>query len=439
MSLQAKHITIIIIVALVARIVLGLAIFSHNNYDVKKSIIGHDCYYETAVNILHGNGFSCKLQPPYTPNIISAPIYPYLLALILLIFKSNLAIIIIQGFASVLIPVLSYLVVKRVTRSPIIALATGLFLAIEPYTAMLAITMLTETVFTILWLLFVIFLHDFLNDKTYKNIVFSAIFFALATLTRPNIQFLLVLTPIFIWWRFRRDWSRDLYYKIALYGVIIIVIISPWLYHNYKTIHKITISAHVSDSLYLYLLPSAITKEKGISFEQARLEFYKQENINDIDDILKPENSQKYTKRAIILLAKHPIGLTKSLTATVVGFFTHDGYLDIIDRFGYKPILPSSLANIQTLNYPGAIILFGRALWIFITISFSMGAILFIKRHPKNQMALWALCTIFYFAGITLIIGLGVNARFRFAINTFIIMFSFYAWHSLIKSFKANK
>lgn len=434
-----KHLTIIIIIACVVRIILGWTILNHNNYDVEKSIVGHDCYYETAVNILHGNGFSCKLQPPYTPNIISAPIYPYLLALILLIFKSNLAIIIIQGLVSTLIPILSYLVVKRVMQSSTIALATGLFLAIEPYTALVAITMLTETVFTIFWLLFVIFLHDFLNDKTYKNVIFSAIFLALATLTRPNIQFLLVFTLIFMWWRLHREQSRGLYYKLALWGIIIMVIISPWLYYNYKTIHKITISTHVSDNLYMYLLPSVIAKEKSISFEQARLEFYKQENISNIDEILKPENSQMYAKHALILLIKHPVGLVKSLITTVVGFFIHDGYLDILDRFSYQPVFPSSLSNLQDLNYSGAIILLGRILWILITISFGVGAILFLKKYSQNQMAIWTLSVIVYFAFTTLIIGLGINARFRFAINTFIIMFCFYAWHSLLKSPKVNK
>lgn len=442
MSLTSKYIKIIVSIALAVRILLGWAILSHNNYNIEKSIISLDDYYEMGENIINGNGFSSDTHPPFTPNPIRVPIYPYFLATILWIFKSRLAIAIIQGIISTLIPIFSYLLVRRIFTSPTIAFVTGLFLAIEPFTALVSITMLTETIFTVFWLLFIYFFFDFLHDKTYKSLLFSGLFFGIACLTRPNILLLFIFTIGFIWWRFRTEWTKELFFKSALWGMVIVVIISPWIYRNYRTFNKITFSAHISDNLYLYLVPSVLALEKKIPFEQARTDFYAEEGITDINDILKPTNSQKYTQHAISILSEHPVGLIKTLAKTMISFFIHDGYVEILERFDYAPHLPASFSDINStsrfifsiknINTGGVIIVVGRLFWIFITISCIFGVVLSLKKYPKNYAIWWALCAILYFAATTLIIGLGINSRFRFGVNPFIIMFAVYAWHSLL-------
>ena len=446
----------IFLLAVFVRILLFSAVYEHENYNLYPSFPASDGYYTMAQNLLAGRGLSEKSSPPFSLSAHRTPLYPLFISGIVYLSESYWGVLVVQIILGGFIPVLGWLVTKRIFVSQKLATTTALILAAEPFSASLSSVLLTETLFTFLFLFAMIFFFSYLQNERYRNIILASIFLGLITLTRPTTLYLPAILIFFLLWRWGKRLSFRSGIHLTTFLVFFFLVLSPWLYRNYRLFHVPIISTTSTQSLYFHLVPSAIALDNHIGLSEMESKFLSDQKFT-YDDIV-PKNTRKFQTSAFEILKKHPYGLMQSLLITAVTFFTHDGYLEILNRLGFLTDLrierPSivalfespqqTTALIQTLvRGPAAIIIVGRLIWIAITVSFFYGAFRYLRSRDRRPEGMIALICIAFFMLTTAIIGLGVYARFRVPVNTFILAFAvyglFYGWNDIATRLKNKK
>ncbi|MBI5140215.1 MAG: glycosyltransferase family 39 protein [Candidatus Vogelbacteria bacterium] len=422
------------------------------------TIAGADGYYSISQNILAGHGFSSAGNPPYVLNSYRPPMMPYFIAWMYMIFGSYWAVIIIYMILSSLLAILAIRISEFLTKSEAVSALVGMFIAIEPYTIVFSTIFYGETLFMFFFFLSILFLFKYLKGNMLSRLLLSAFFLGTATLTKPVVQYLPIIAMAIMIWNIKKK-SLPSYVPIALYGLVFLVTISPWVYRNYKEFNIIGISSQANVQIYEMLVPSTLAIENDTSWGE---EYHKllnsgtgvidvnASNIKDTDD---------YLKRAIPVLLAHPAALIVLSANTALNFFIHDGMYDVLRRIGLSPKVslrkpalfllltsPKEIFSeiIDRTTKPEILILVGRVLWTIITIASFAGVALYIKKG-LTPYALVAILTTGYFMLTALSIGLAVNARYRLPVNLFIIFFALYAllifWKpsDSIRSYKINQ
>lgn len=417
--------------ALAARVLLFAVDYHAAGFNLEQTIHGGDAYYEISANIVRGNGFSADVMPPYAPHPLRTPLYPYAIAAVLWIFGSYWVVLALQLVVGSLSPVLAMVIAQKLSGSSKIALVVGAVMALEPSQVLFSSIFFTETFFIFLFLLFVFLFLQYLERRSPHLLAASALCLGVATLTKPTPEFLpLILIPIVLW-QFRNDIKRGVVHA-CIFAAIFLAVLSPWLYHNYKTFGVVGMSAQPAFNLMVYLAPSVVALEQNKPLDLGV--FLAQQHIDPTKITL--ANGNTYTKRAISIIKAHPIGLAIVTALSAVTFFTHDGVLTVLQYAGVsfgptlsQPALVLLLHDPFSFVYkmatraagPEGIIIFFRLLNIFITIMFFVGvAWLWRKKRFSTPLA-FAILLVLYFLLTTPINGLGVNARFRMPVEAVIV------------------
>jgi len=431
-----KWLIIIFIIAVLLRLVL-LSVNVHNAPDFANAIKGDDGYFEYSRNIADGNGFTYKEGDVYLPTTLRPPLYPYFLATLISIYDSYPFVIFIQIIIGSLIPVLAMLVARKYILRDSIVITIGFLLAIEPYSMLMSVIFYTETLFTFLFLIFIIFLFSYIKKQSWRNLIITSVFLALAVLVKPTVQYLPILFPLLVMWQTKRYFSKEVILKSLVFVGIFIILISPWLYRNYRVFGKIDMSAQQAFNLYVYFAPSVRAIEFKTGFAKELNAFTTERGV-DVNNITLA-NSSYYTKEALTEIVRYPFSVIKILCVSVITFFTHDGMLTV---FGYADIRPSvaitspvwkilldnprefTLKLWEISRSPFIMIPIIRIIWILNLIAMLIGIFKLLKDKKFNVYYTIILLFILYFAGTTTINGLGVNARFRLPILIGIFSFS---------------
>lgn len=440
---------IIFLIALVAHSALFFVNFSNEQYELVSTIRGDDGYFEISRNLTEGKGFTGEVEPPFSPNPLRPPVYPFFIAGILLLFGSYWAVLIIQLLISAVIPILGMNIVNKVIQSNKIAISVGVLLAIEPFSALLSSIFYTETLFIFLFFLFLIFFFNYFKNSSYRNIIWASLFLGLATLVKPTVQFLPIVIPLFILWHFRKAISKKLIMQLVIFIVLFMITISPWLYRNYKEFGVVGMSAQPAFNLYVYLVPSVLSIENKTNFSTELEKFIRKEEFKVSDITL--TTSKYYISESLNILKKYPISIIKSIGTSLVTFFTHDGILTVLQHAGFDPIVslskpalfllfnsPNELFGVfkELIATPAALVFFGRITWIILTLTALWGVLNMIIKKRIDALGAFAIFLILYFAGTSVIGGLGVNARHRMPINIFIFTFAIYGFLNIAKKVK---
>ena len=121
--------------AVLARVFLFYINLEASDGNLIATIHGDDGYYELSSNILAGHGFSGSDVSPYEPNPLRTPVYPGFIALVLYLFGSYWAVVLVQILIGSAIPVLGRRIALRLTGMENVALWVGILLIFEPYLA----------------------------------------------------------------------------------------------------------------------------------------------------------------------------------------------------------------------------------------------------------------------------------------------------------------
>ncbi len=437
-------------VAVIARLVFFFICLNANGGNLINTIHGQDGYFELSKNLLLGNGFSINPTPPFFEYSYGVPMYPFFLAFLLWATQSYAATAMIQLLLAALTPLIGMHLTRLVLPShPLFdhaPLVVGILLAIVPYQMLFSFSFYTETLFILVFWIFLILFLNFLKTPSTRLAVWSGLFLGLATLTKPTVQYIVVVAIVFALWHFRNELRRDIMLKLASFSLIFFIVLAPWLYRNYQTFNMINLGSQVPFNLYEVLLPSVLAIENQTSFalEQQKLPLKAADIFFDTPESLLGE--------ALTEILRHPLALIKLSILNSVTFFTHDGMLTFLQNAGVKqdanlgkPALllflssPVEFAKVvwPYMRTPMAFVFFARLFGIVVTVFFGLG--LYKLWHLKlfSPRLLFVTIIVLYFMLTTMINGLAVNARFRMPVEPIIFAIAYvgfsFSWERIKK------
>lgn len=437
-----KHRIIILIAALAIFLrlaFLGL-IFSQNNNNVEQVVSGAklDGYYEIAFNLIHHSTFSFSQGgASILAESKRTPGYPLIL-LPFLYFNGIYLVLFLQIILGGLLALLARLTALRVTSKEKVANIIGVLIAIEPVGIWLSVKFLTETFFTLFLLLFVLasikFLRRTLSDGNgvqrglYFSAVLAGLYLGLATLLRPTTLYLPLLL-IFCWLLFRWWRKKDkLWMAVMAFIISFVIILTPWFIRNFNVFGNFAYSSIASETLFTYFIPSVMSIDSGDGFSESQEKFFAGQGYSGYPDI-NLANSGKFQDLAIAALRQYWGESVSAAAVALMAFFTHDGVLDFLQEINLMSgALPSRADLVH--NFTDFIIsLFAliavfRFLWFVIFLTFLWQFLLMWRRKTLSPPYVFLLLLIFYFAATTMFNGFGANARFRFPVNSLILIFS---------------
>lgn len=410
--------------------------------------IAYDGYYQIAENVMAGHGFS-RASDPWAPDSVRMPLYPLIIVAIVTLFGSYKALLVIQAIIGSITALLSWLLAKEFLNAHLSALV-GFAIAIEPLSAYLTGTILTETLFTAVFLCAVYFFLRYLKNTRLVILALSTLLLGLATLIRPTTQYVPLIMLAILFWSGGGVLGKRAVKEVLIVLGVFCLILSPWIYRNYVVFGSSELTAQTSSTLYAYLVPSTIALERGISYEEAAAEFFEREHSYGIEEV-NLGNAAEFKARAFAELRKHPMGLLQSILVTQYAFFTNDGYATILDRRGvaisyaHPPLFElvshpkdafSFFGNL--LRGPSALVIIGRLFWIITTLLAAAGALLYWRKNGLTIPFIWIVLLIAYFALTTSIIGSGVNGRLRVPVQPFIFIFALVAVDYFYRAYRTT-
>ena len=198
-----------------------------------------DCahYSEVAKNLVAGKGHVAYDQNRGKLQSFFPPLYPSFLALIYALFGEGfLPVQVVQIVMSSMICVFIYFIGRQVTGTTV-AIISSLVTAIYPTLVAYSRVIMTETLFSFLlalWVLFVVANDERLTDI--RNQAISGFLLGLMTLTRGVTLLLPLFVPLwgFFRWRNRKAVPFSLCLTVLFYALTL----APWTIRNYAIHHR---------------------------------------------------------------------------------------------------------------------------------------------------------------------------------------------------------
>jgi 4-amino-4-deoxy-L-arabinose transferase-like glycosyltransferase len=407
----------------------------HFNGDLIDSIRGADGFFALSENIQAGNGYTIDAEPPFMINSVRPPVMPYLLAGAHALFQSWSFVLVLYIALGSLVPLLGMLLAGYITERKKIHLWVGILLAIEPVSILFSTMFYSETLFTVFFLSSIIFFFRYLRSNAWSDVLISSALLGIAVLTKPVVQYLPIVLVAALLWHHRKSIPVALK-RGAVFALVFLAVISPWVYRNYSLFGVAGISSQSSVNLYSVLVPSVLALEKhtdwGTQFKAILAQGAPDPNRSTI------ASSSEYVQKALPILASHKKELVLLSLNTGLNFFVHDGMYDVLRKLELRPDLslggpalflalrdPVAFgkAILHYLSSPFVLVLVGRIVWILVTILFVVGGAWYALKKRELPGTL-ALIIVFYFMLTTLVIGFTISARYRLPVNAFVLTFA---------------
>jgi len=423
-------------------------------------------YDALARNIVENHKFCDSEEIPYDNPVYKAlikgsatpfdtfrtPVYPLFLAGIYSLFgyKPYIAII-IQLFLSSLTCILVYRI-GEVFVNRDIGFIGGVLLALDFPTAVYANLLLTETLFIFLFLSSLYFFLSFFKEKKRIFLGFSALLLGVSTLTRPIVQYFVILMIGIIFIIFRKDIQKGLINGF-IYFSIFLVVISFWAFRNYIIYGNFALSTVSGYNLLFYNAAYLRSYREAGGYDYVkniRKELkVKMDKICEEKNITSPfERSKLYKEEALEEIFAHPgvyaklhfIGIAKmfatptfpiserifgipldNLGVTAVG----KGFLTKSFGEAFKEFIDFFLQNWKALLYLPFLVLY----LIFLYLMAVYGVYKILKEgRPLFPFFLFLLIIIYN----ALLIGIAGTARLRIPLMPYIDLIAAYGIYRLM-------
>ena len=202
-------------------------------------------YLPTALNILHGNGFSLDSVPPFRPSEACVPLYPLFVAAVYGVFGVKpSAVIAVQ----IVIDLLTCLLVAFVAHSlaPVRLKNLAAFSSLMIYgvfswfTLLWSVKLLTENLAIFLTMLTIALVIAALKKERGEIRLWLAAGATCgsAILTRPDSVLLLAAVILFVSIRFSIRPSRKQFFSILSFCLATALMLAPWVVRNYLAFDK---------------------------------------------------------------------------------------------------------------------------------------------------------------------------------------------------------
>jgi 4-amino-4-deoxy-L-arabinose transferase-like glycosyltransferase len=233
------------------------------------------------------------------------PVYPFFVAGCYAIFgRSPASVVYVQAFLGATIIPLTFILARRFTGAQSSLVAAGL-IALHPSLIFHVRLLQTEILYTPLILLTVLGLLRALEQPQWQKFSLAGALLAITNLCRPTAMLFPLIVPLLM----PRQWSlkRKIACFVAYLGAIIIIT-TPWTYHNYRT-HK---------TFLIYSVSTALLWQGSPEFYHLAYEQLPKRHIVQIwEEELNParngghnaftiEGDRYFTKRAIASILREP-------------------------------------------------------------------------------------------------------------------------------------
>ena len=243
------------------------------------------------------------------PSLLRTPLYPMFLALVLKVFGMPWAnVIVIQILASTFNVFLTYCLARKLFSSSV-AIAASLFLAVGLESIANQFFILTETLFTTLFLGSVYCFVEYKFTLRWTWLVSTAILMGLSILCRPIAIYFPVIILIFLSILHRTN-VKELIVRGGIFLIIVIAAVAPWYFRSYvltgkpilSTINNYNLLFYNAASLDAELTDKSLDEQQEIYQSQVEVllnESKIQKTERALDDI--------YSDMAKKIILEHPI------------------------------------------------------------------------------------------------------------------------------------
>lgn len=427
---EKNKLVLLFILAVIFGLTLSF-IFRQKGIDPTALFIDSMAFKATALNIIERGDFSDPDQT--TPNNFRAPGYPLWLALIYLIFGSfKFAVpvgIIVFSFTAPL----TYLIAKELFDKKV-ALIGGMLAAFEPWAAFLTGTIMSEQLFMPIFLLSVYLFIRYLKYDLKKYFYLSALFFGIATLTRPYILYFWLVIMIIAFLKKQRFWQ---YSKItALATLIFIFTVAPWAIRNKIVLDTWQLSSVPALSLYVENFNSLqVYLGNFKSWDEGYARAFK---ITPNSSVTSKEGSEILMKEALEGIRQNFSTYIKISILSLPNFFISNSYSSLGFYLGLKEFkIQSQISGllksrhfsqawdkILNISWGERMLLVSGFFWPVVTALFLIGAVVSLFKFKRGNMLciIYIIAIIFYFDAITHLAR--ELARFKIQAQPFIFIFA---------------
>ncbi len=412
-----KTIAIILSLGLVVRIALFFYLL-----DKPRAFIDDDSstYLQSAENLRLGRGFSWEESPPYRLDAFRTPGYPVFLLFHRVVFGTYNAALITQSFLAVAIALIIFLLAREYGKIRIGYAAAAVFLAM-PFSLNVSLKFLTQTFFSFVLMLAVFYWIRFLKTNAFKYFITAAILLPLAAYIRPIAQYLyipFILSFIYAKWTAGSKIDfKDILKKSGLILAIFFLVLSPWLYRNYKTFGYVALSSITALQLYVYDAPAVYAFNHHVSYVEAHdiLAKRAQDHFGMRQDQFAPllSSGPYLQKKALEVMFESPVGLVAVRSGLLFKFFVRDGI-----RYWYNDFAPNAKTNMGSPLFYLLILERVFLFALFIGMLFAIPRSFYQEKQQKIMIFCFAL-VIFYFAALT---GIMASAGLRYPVEALFIL-----------------
>ena len=435
-SLLGK-ISLIFCIALVARIMILPLVWTNPNVGMSKDGKGYD---NLANNILNGNGYSRNEQPPFEPDMMRTPTYPFFLSMVYRVAgaKNYIAVYCFQIILGALACVLTYLIGKLLFAERV-ALIAAILLSFDLLAISFAYQIMTETLFLLLWLLSCYFLFRFFVVCKESNFdaAYAGLFLGLATLCRPvSYYFPVFVLGLIIIWKIRSVKSTQSCVKgFCFFVAAFLLAVGPWIWRNYQTFQETSLSDIGGEVLLLNHAASVEVFLTGDSHNEVKKRY--REKLIHVDYASKNEKIKACHDFALEVIKSHPFVYIKSQLygCFKMLFINHQAHFfgRVLDRPWNPPgILAkqggilTKLHNLYDSNHWVTIFVFFSESIFTVLIGCSIFIALFLLYKERSINTLLLLLALFcYFVPISSG-GVGTSNRVILPLRPFILMATSY-------------
>ncbi len=443
-----KKLMALFFLALAVRLGLFIAIAPWEDKVWQERIAFSDAggYHQIAVNLLEHRVYSVyPLSSSGTPTahtdpIIRTPVYPFFVAgvyaissyrvymvLLLQIVMGALSCLLIYGIGSMLFN-------KKV------GFLAGCLLAVDFVSLLYANMLMTETLFTFLFLISIYFVVQFLKRSSIKYLVWGGLFMGLATLCRPvSLYFPVFLVLFFILSSFFK--RTRLVSRIAnglVFILVFLLVLSPWLIRN----TVVSGFPHISSMGRMLLMDNAVFLEQarsGRSFEEIQGEYSRElENLVKGKNLSETEEVRVAQQLGLEKIMKHPILYARVHLTGALPMLVEPGSSEFWRVLGREPRGIPILSKFLTRGPSGVIasVLGNKS---FSQICYIAGAMIFLlviyialvaglidlTLKRKYSVVILFLAILGYFV---LAVGPMGNMRFRVPIMPYVMLLAAYGF-----------
>lgn len=404
-------------------------------------------YVALAENIRLGHGFSWDSTEPYRPNSFRTPVYPGFLFLARFLLGSYEAALAIQSFLVVFSAYLLYLIGREYFSHKIALWSAGVFLFM-PFSLNVSVKFLTQTLFMFFLTLSVWSWNKFLKGHNKSYFVLTSFLLPIMTLTRPIAQyipaiFLLSLAYAVYLGQIKLSLGQFLR-SVGLMMVIFFLVLSPWLFRNYKLFKSFSVSSIVPYQLYFYELPDIYALAKDVSYQEASGILKK-----EIDGYSKTDDFGYYMEFAArdILLERsrhyffqYPVYAAMSRLKNGAKFFLRDGvryWYNDFDKTKRTDVNVYKILTLKEKNVFPYLVMLERTFLGVLFLGVLASSFRFFREDGAVKLLLaFLILLLLYFSFLT---GVMASAGLRFPVEPIFVLVGLAGLHRFAQITKEHK